>query len=270
MTRRTRGLKRINENPSGYYFQSLVHHATGRYTFVPVGNYDPNPNEIIEVKCPYGMPGDSSWNTGMPPSDGWYYVRGEFNGKAVYLRPCKKQDYGTDSDFITWGWDPSDDPENLSSDGGPTIESIEWKRTGDRLWVRETWSYGCADFGTTRNDLAYKADGKDHDGHKWIPSIHMPRSAARLILEVKNVRVERLQDITEQDAISEGVESWIEERIKSKPAHYRLYYHEPGDDSMYSSAAVDSFQSLWQSINGPESWDANPWVWVIEFERINN
>jgi len=74
--------------------------------------------------------------------------------------------------------------------------------------------------------------------------------------------------ITERDAIAEGVECWIEDRLKSKPIHYKVYYHEDGDDSTYSSSAITSYETLWQKINGKDSWNLNPWVWVIEFKQI--
>lgn len=84
------------------------------------------------------------------------------------------------------------------------------------------------------------------------PSIHMPRWASRILLEITGVRVERLQDISEADADSEGVS---------------VVYGEPFDQA---NTITDRrrFELLWESINGPGSWDANPWVWVIEFKRI--
>lgn len=119
---------------------------------------------------------------------------------------------------------------------------------GDRLWVRETW----ADMGwpPTGPQYAYRADpdSSDNDAQRWKPSIHMPRSASRITLEVLNVRVERLQDISEEDAKAEGV------TLKGM--------------SRYDGEARDAFEALWCGINGAESWDANPWVWVIGFKVI--
>ena len=114
----------------------------------------------------------------------------------------------------------------------------------------------------------YKAseNGEDWESNsedwKWKPSIFMPKEACRLFLEVTDIRVERLQDISEEDAISEGIE-----RLK------------PDGDLSYKSYAVDydacvfpivSYQTLWQKINGKESWDENPFVWVIEFKKLEN
>lgn len=101
---------------------------------------------------------------------------------------------------------------------------------------------------------------------RWRPSIHMPRAACRLRLQITDVRVERLQDISEEDAIAEGV------LIAGKNLYNGSIYKDYTGESLHEfgwSSACRSFQSLWQSINSPESWDENPWVWVIEFEKIN-
>jgi len=117
--------------------------------------------------------------------------------------------------------------------------------TGDRLWVRETHcKYGGgfiyrADYG----NLTPISDGV---GGPWKPSIHMPRVASRIALEITGVRVERLDDISEADAIAEGCQ------CAGVPA---------------SLTNRGAFAKLWESINGPESWAANPLVWVVEFRR---
>ena len=129
---------------------------------------------------------------------------------------------------------------------------------GDHLWVRET----CFINGPSKgSEVIYKADplpnweGEETD-IRWRPSIHMPRWASRIQLEITSVRVERLQDISEEQAKAEGATCELAE-IDS----VRL-----GAASTYRAG----FQRLWQSINGPESWDANPWVWVVEFHRIDH
>ena len=138
---------------------------------------------------------------------------------------------------------------------------------GDILWVRETWQ-------TTWNenkkswDTIYKADGGywiDDDGiMKWKPSIYMPKKRARIFLEVTNVRVERLQDITEEDAIAEGIKkTWINDDIKQ--CKFKNYIN----DGKGSKSPIDSFISLWKKINGEDSWKSNPWVWVYEFKVVN-
>jgi hypothetical protein len=131
---------------------------------------------------------------------------------------------------------------------------------GDRLWVRETWCAG-PKFNSVNpssipsgSDVWYRAHADDNIS-KWIPSIFMPRWASRITLEITGVRVERLQDITPDDCRSEG-----------HPVSNMNYTQECHDD-----AARDWFMDLWDSINGKDetkNWNANPWVWVIEFERI--
>jgi hypothetical protein len=88
----------------------------------------------------------------------------------------------------------------------------------------------------------------------WRPAIHMPRAASRITLEITGVRVERLQDISEDDALAEGCSS-------------TAIVHEDGEDYT-GHYASEEYQVLWESINGPGSWDANPWVWVVEFKRL--
>ncbi|MBJ2080619.1 hypothetical protein [Serratia ureilytica] len=135
-------------------------------------------------------------------------------------------------------------------------DACPFGQVGDRLWVRET-------FGDCGNRLVYRADTKDGAASqvkRWVPSIHMPREDCRILLEITAVRVERLNDISEEDAKAEGV----------KPAgdmlpDYPDTFLTPKGD--FATAKV-AFQRLWQSIYGAESWRANPWVWVIEFRRV--
>jgi hypothetical protein len=145
-----------------------------------------------------------------------------------------------------------------------TVANFEcpYGKNGDRMWVRETfstWHHGCQWHDCTRegrsklscSNLFYRATHHfPDDDQKWVPSIFMPRWASRITLEITGVRVERLQDITEADAIAEGATpSIVGEQL---------------DHLKYRAG----FQSLWQSINGPDSWAANPWVWVVEFKRV--
>lgn len=127
---------------------------------------------------------------------------------------------------------------------------------GDRLWVREKWAQ--SSFGQT--SLTFYGADREHDPPhiakcaRWQPSIHMPRAASRITLEVTGVRVERLQDISEGDAIAEGCS--IDGESPSG-----LYV---------ANNARSAFCRLWQSIYGPDSWNQNPWVWVIDFRVIEN
>lgn len=135
---------------------------------------------------------------------------------------------------------------------------------GDRLWVREAWGFDSGVRGDFRplgrNDLSgmdllthtlYRADGGK--APRWRPSIHMPRWASRITLEVTSVRVERLQDITEEDAKAEGVDSVP---VADVPRNGTLYHR-------------DDFAQLWDIINGSKApWSSNPWVWVVGFRRL--
>jgi hypothetical protein len=120
---------------------------------------------------------------------------------------------------------------------------------GDKLWVRESFAV-CAD-----NNIFYRADGKPDpwDDIKWRPSIHMPRRASRITLQIKSVHVERLNAISESDANAEGVpkrnqEGWI--------------------DGTSMKLGTTWFRGLWETINGAGSWELNPWVWVVEFKAV--
>ncbi len=177
MTRRVTGLDKINKNPDDYYFQSLVLHSTGRYTFAPMVNFSPANEDIIEVKCRYGKP-------------------------------------------------------------------------GDLLWVRETWTEVMIQDEEGYFNV-YKADGNDWAA-PWTPSIHMPKAAARIWLRVTDIRIERLRDITEEDAKAEGAE-------------YQLWRGVIEDTQSYRNG----FTSIWLNINGDASWNKNPWVWVVSFEVLS-
>ena len=147
-------------------------------------------------------------------------------------------------------------------------------KVGDRLWVRETGAEitGTIDPGIDAiiDGYFYKATyqglGKDP---KWKPSIFMPREASRITLEVTGVKVERLQDISNIDALEEGIETGPMETdpfSKETLPTYKIYGEV--DRFIWTSPAV-SFKSLWRSINGPDSWEVNPWVWVVEFEVVS-
>ncbi|EPM8539659.1 hypothetical protein ACTR59_000919 [Proteus mirabilis] len=158
-------------------------------------------------------------------------------------------------------------------------------KVGDRLWVRETWSVVSHEFdddglmidyvpdrptkavhempyghGYFTGHVIYSADGDftwgDDDGcidgrSCWKPSIHMPRWASRITLEITDVRVERLNDISNDDAKSEG-----------------CWYGRGGGVPDKAITPSDQFPTLWEEIYGDGSWSSNPWVWVIEFKRI--
>ncbi len=120
------------------------------------------------------------------------------------------------------------------------LASCPYGQPGDWLWVREAWAAAASGIKTSSGCL-FAADGGV--AGKFKPSIHMPRWASRITLEIVSVRVERLQDISEADAKAEACD-----------AGTGLYTH--------------SFHKVWEKINGPVSWALNPWVWVVEFKRV--
>lgn len=166
--------------------------------------------------------------------------------------------------------------EKQFRDGLPLFAGCPYGAVGDRLWVREAccsdgWSvHYLADndhreFGETRYDDVIKLHHYSGGFSRQVPSIHMPRWASRITLETTGVRVERLNEISESDAIAEGIES------KPQPYGKELdwkYYGWLEKLNQWSTCPIRSYESLWNSINGPESWAANPFVWVIEFKRI--
>lgn len=148
-----------------------------------------------------------------------------------------------------------------------------WKcpygKVGDILWVRETWAPFFIDNEDDAPSFRYKANNDDMP--KWKPSIFMPRKACRIRLEITNIRVERLQDISEEDVFSEGIEIdvWDQAIVCKDYADDDFFQDWTDDAPKYSKTpARDSYKSLWDKINGKDAWNSNPWVWVIEFKRI--
>ena len=130
----------------------------------------------------------------------------------------------------------------------------------DVLWVRETWQNS----EYTLNGFTYKANAHPEKTGKWKPSIFMPKEAARIFLKVNGVRVERLHEISEPDAISEGIEKmsgWKNRLVENLYTNYMKDGRGPQTPRL-------SFFSLWESINGKESLASNPWVWVYDFCKV--
>jgi len=162
---------------------------------------------------------------------------------------------------------------------------------GDRLWVREShWFFqdehdpltGYTPPVLTTEDVEYRADGES-TRHGWRPSIHMPRWASRIALNVTGVRVEKLQAISETDAQAEGVHGPEDDVANNLPncpqcggvGLYTAFNPAtggalPDTDCERCDTPKKRFRLLWESINGAESWEANPWVWVVEFERAKD
>ena len=164
--------------------------------------------------------------------------------KTVTRREVKKP---AALDCLAAGFEPS----FLALPGNADL--CPYGKPGDRLWVRETTGEDCRGSIST---TTYSADGAPSDLEWWYsrrscPSIHMPRKACRILLEITAIRVERLQDITDEQAEAEGVDF-----LRAAP------------DLDETLTAAHLFDCLWSSINGAESWNADPWVWVVEFKQV--
>jgi hypothetical protein len=155
-----------------------------------------------------------------------------------------------------WWW-----PRSIHLDDKPiTVHKAPYQKD-DKLWVRETW---CPD-GISDNGVYYKADEECLEMFRWRPSIYMPRWASRITLLVKNVRVERVQDISPEDCEAEGITGTTQgSPVRGQP--YEIY--RCGD--IEGCYAQDVFRRLWNSINAKRGhgWDKNDWVWVYDFERV--
>jgi hypothetical protein len=154
---------------------------------------------------------------------------------------------------VTFGaiWDHQD-----IVNGGDAGLPCPYGKPGDYLWVRETWApladcvvLNCAYYRLDHEEA--RSSGSRVDV-KWRPSIYMPRWASRITLRITDIRVERLQSVSHEDCEAEGCPG----------GHGSI----PGYP--YSATPREHFQTLWNKINGPGAWEANPWVWVIRFERV--
>lgn len=170
-------------------------------------------------------------------------VQAILEGRKTQTRRIIKPQPKDDLSFLGWKL-----PEYVQVAFGRGVKTDSFHKfpfgqVGDVLWVRETFRPKSHSFPIGEH-FEYKAtaevDGNPTD-EPWKPSIFMPKDATRIWLKITGVRVERLQDISKEDAKAEGI---------------------------FAESAKECFQTLWQSINGEGSWNDNPWVWVIEFERI--
>jgi hypothetical protein len=181
-----------------------------------------------------------------------------------------------------WGTSPPPNPVAFGRPGVVRPVAPDWPdgaaddivcpygQPGDRLWVRETWAQPAAlDPGPTVYRADYPAcvphgytNIPPADEIRWKPSIHMFRKGSRIILEVVSVRVERLNDCSAVDAIAEG--------IRRIGEGFERWHPDPADTEHTGTTKdpVLAYRGLWESINGAGSWAANPWVWVVEFKRL--
>jgi hypothetical protein len=210
-------------------------------------------------------------------------VRAILAGRKSQTRRVVKPKY----EIGMWDWDPKDKSygpfiADKYGDYHKVTDYAPWQ-PGDRLWVRETFAdlrgmgFGNDPVTDKPWNFAYKADiqpGSDSDqaridyGVKWKPSIHMPRAASRITLEVTDVRVERVQDITEQDAISEGALT-----IPNTPEYQKVFDEAVSAEQKppLGESPRQRFARLWDIINAKKGygWETNCWVWVIEFRRVD-
>jgi hypothetical protein len=141
---------------------------------------------------------------------------------------------------------------------------------GDIIWVRETFKSTYTVDANDREQFIYKTDSQDmldfFEHSKWKPSLFMPKRACRIWLKVTNVRCEPLQNISVLDSVAEGIEfkTHSVREVGMPKIVYKLYYAE----NHWDESPIISYWSLWDKINGKESWAKNPWVYVYEFEVI--
>ena len=183
-------------------------------------------SDTKRVLCPYGQPGDLLW-----VRETWCLTRDTL-------------DYETGGEASSYDWDKDlyGDPRSYLN-GGPGVgdcAALHYPTDGEDNTPSEMWP--CIGL---RGEILRKKE------IRWRPSIHMPRWASRITLRITDVRVERLQDIREDDARAEGCNPIIHE-----------------DGAIDCGTRKTTFARLWNQINGPGAWEANPWVWVLSFERV--
>ncbi|HBW3433934.1 TPA: hypothetical protein MEZ05_000706 [Klebsiella pneumoniae] len=201
-------------------------------------------------------------------------VRAILDGRKTQTRRIIKwkqtrfTEIGEREDGSKWPW--SEDAEHACDFWHP----CPFGAVGDRIWVREAFRVHSR--ATDVATLVYKASernswaeqthrvpvavcNKPATPEKWTPSLHMPRWASRILLEITGVRVERLNAISEEDARAEGI---------IDGGCLNCGEPEPCGCANPEPDATDAFAYLWQSIYGQENWNADPWVWVIEFKRV--
>lgn len=184
--------------------------------------------------------------------------------------------YGQCSDGSFFGlgfrWQEIDEQDvagNLGAAGENGFH-CPYGKPGDRLWVREKFMV----YDEEDKIVVYHDDVPNPEEWRWKPSIHMPRWASRINLVIKDVRVERVQDITQDDAYAEGIECdiWdqcaVTRNYETKDQWFQMWDEGQSFYVPTERLDIESFRTLWDSINAKRGygWDVNPWVWVIDFE----
>jgi hypothetical protein len=194
------------------------------------GSYDPKGLRNLNCRCPYGQPGDRLWVKETHRPGAW-----REDGRVAF-------DYAA----------------------SPELKNTPWRQCPDgELFERLTmkWCDALERAGLEMDDDGMYAWPAGECPMVWTPSIYMPRWASRITLEIVSVRVERLQDISNPDCYAEGVED-----IRCANCGFPVPC---GPCQNPSPDPRTAYLRLWESINGPGSWDINPWVWVVEFRRSN-
>lgn len=234
VTRRMNGLDSVNNLVNHLNLERMQIYPDG--SLKAVFEYE---GELGSVKSPYGKPGDL------------LYVRENFNLGSWREDGRMAFDYMASPELTNTHWCKFTDEED------PEGEKF------NKLWMNATDQLIAKGIETDEEGNYHWKPGKSP--LNWKPSIYMPKAASRLWLMVEEERVERLQDISEEDAIAEGI-------YKDRAGHYRIYssdFKSTDRIQLFTKSAKESFQSLWISINGDASWNANPWVWVVRFRVLS-
>lgn len=201
------------------------------------------------------------------------------DGSPTSSRKWESMEFDFDQAWVDQGPSPAGNPGpylHVPSMAHGTVHRIypRYFNCWDALWVRETWCNAWDDERDRWSDpprYHYRADGYEvrhvDSVHRspWQPSIHMPRKASRITLRITGVRIERLQEIGARDAIAEGIENSVIPGHGRIEGSWKVYT----DPKLGSLCPISSYQTLWESIHGRGSWDANPWVCAITFERLS-
>lgn len=230
-TRRLKNLEVINENPDKWSFQEKFTHVGKYERDKHAYRFVDGEGSFMDILCPFGRPGDLLWVRENWQLKGWDFEEGTMTVK-----------YATGETYKCLAHDPDEDSSWL-------MDKVDWLE--DHGYIKPD---------PTNEEMFVFTDKKQ----PYKPSIHMPKEAARIWLQVESVRVERLQDISEQDAIAEGIE-----KKPGSSSSTMFDYKHYGYDHSYDVEAKASFRTLWDSINGPDSWPANPWLWVISFRVLS-
>jgi len=233
----TRRLLDISE-PDKYTYSSVLDSKVKAFaTF----RYKPSPLTFHTVEFPYGRIGDLLWVRESWRISGWDFEESTctIEYKDGAKKVCELRDW--DSKIFNEEWLQSQ-IVNMANKGILAVVDPE---------------------NTTTDEVFYEWTGKENS---WKPSIHMPHEASRITLEITKIRVERLQDISEEDAMAEGIEP-VQGFDSGEGVPQRQMYENYLPYGYTEVLPIASFYSLWDCINGEGAWDLNPFVWVVEFKR---